>query len=180
VAYGIGTRLVTSAGASALNGVYKLVALRHGAEWVPAMKLSDSPSKTPNPGDKGVWRLYDRRNKATADLLSLRDESPGGMPEIVLRHGIEPSSRRVLAQSDLLEIEALQIQAFEGGRVVCPRPDLEEIRRVRSADIERLDPGVKRLMNPHFYHVSLTEKLWELKQTLIASMRAGMPAKTRR
>jgi nicotinate phosphoribosyltransferase len=37
--------------------------------------------------------------------------------------------------------------------------------------VERLDPGVKRLVNPHIYHVSLTERLWNLKQTLIESVR---------
>ena len=38
---------------------------------------------------------------------------------------------------------------------------------MREADVERLDPGVRRLMNPHIYHVSLTEKLWNYKQELI-------------
>ncbi len=31
------------------------------------------------------------------------------------------------------------------------------------------DAGVRRLLNPHIYHVSLTERLWALKQTLIGS-----------
>ena len=38
---------------------------------------------------------------------------------------------------------------------------------------ERLDPGVRRLVNPHLYHVSLTPALWDLKQDLVASARAG-------
>jgi nicotinate phosphoribosyltransferase len=176
--YGIGTRLVTSAGASALNGVYKLVALQRDGEWVPAMKLSDSPSKTPNPGDKRAWRIYDRRNKATADLLGTRDESPVGLEEIVLHHGTEQVSRRTLARQHILEIEELQVSTIEQGRVVCARPGLEEIRLVRRADMERLDPGVKRLVNPHIYHVSLTEKLWNVKQQLMAAMRAGLPPKS--
>ena len=41
------------------------------------------------------------------------------------------------------------------------------MRRARIADVERLDPGVRRLINPHIYHVSLSEQLWELKQRLI-------------
>ena len=41
--------------------------------------------------------------------------------------------------------------------------------------MERLDPGVKRLMNPHIYHVSLSEKMWQRKQKLIAAMKAGLP-----
>jgi nicotinate phosphoribosyltransferase len=32
-----------------------------------------------------------------------------------------------------------------------------------------LDAGVRRLMNPHVYHVSLTQRLWDLKQGLIKS-----------
>jgi nicotinate phosphoribosyltransferase len=175
LAYGVGTRLVTSAGDSALNGVYKLVALRRDSRWVPAMKLSDSPSKIPNPGDKRAWRLYDRRGKATADLLSAKDEVPADLPKIVLRHMTEASLKRTLVPRDLLEIEALLVDVLREGRRTVASPSIEQIRALRQADMERLDPGVKRLMNPHIYHVSLTEKVWQVKQKLIASMRAGLP-----
>jgi len=50
----------------------------------------------------------------------------------------------------------------------CDRT-IDELRKRRDADVERLDPGVRRLMNPHIYHVSLTEKLWHKKQELVAS-----------
>jgi nicotinate phosphoribosyltransferase len=43
------------------------------------------------------------------------------------------------------------------------------MRQQRLADVRRLDPGVRRLVNPHIYHVSLTERLWDLKQELIRS-----------
>jgi nicotinate phosphoribosyltransferase len=39
------------------------------------------------------------------------------------------------------------------------------------ADLERLDPGVKRLVNPHVYHVSVTRRLAELKSRLAAEAR---------
>jgi len=173
--YGVGTRLVTSAGDPALNGVYKLVALRRDGKWVPAMKLSDSPSKIPNPGDKRAWRLYDRRNKATADLLSTKDENPADEPKIVLRHMTEASSQRILARQDILEIEPLLKDILQEGQLRYSVPTIDEIRSLRQSDMERLDPGVKRLMNPHIYHVSLTEKMWQLKQRLISSMRSGLP-----
>jgi nicotinate phosphoribosyltransferase len=51
---------------------------------------------------------------------------------------------------------------------VVNMPSLEEMRRTREADVNCLDPGVRRLMNPHIYHVSLTERLYRLKQELIA------------
>ena len=177
LSYGVGTRLVTSAGASALNGVYKLVALRRDSTWAPAMKLSDSPSKIPNPGDKRAWRVYDRRNKATADLLSTKDERPADMPKMVLRHMTEAGLQRTLMAKDVLGIEPLLVDILREGRPVDPPPTIEQIRARRQSDMERLDPGVKRLMNPHIYHVSLTEKMWQLKQRLIAAMRMDLPSR---
>jgi nicotinate phosphoribosyltransferase len=63
--YGVGTRLIVSDGEPALGGVYKLVAVCEDGQWVPALKISESQSKTPNPGNKLVWRIYDQRGKAT-------------------------------------------------------------------------------------------------------------------
>jgi len=51
--------------------------------------------------------------------------------------------------------------------VVGEIPSIEEMRERRRADLDRLDPGVKRLVNPHIYHVSLSQKMWDLKQDLI-------------
>jgi nicotinate phosphoribosyltransferase len=143
---------------------------------VPAMKLGFA-FKIPNPGDKRAWRLYDRRNKATADLLSTKDETPADEPKIILRHMTEASSQRILARQDILEIEPLLKDILQEGQLRYSLPTIDEIRGLRQSDMERLDPGVKRLMNPHIYHVSLTEKMWQLKQRLIASMRAGLPHK---
>ncbi|MCH8876787.1 MAG: hypothetical protein IIA89_08170 [Chloroflexi bacterium] len=44
---------------------------------------------------------------------------------------------------------------------------------VSEADIERLDAGVLRLVNPHVYHVSLSEELWRLKPDLIRRARGS-------
>ena len=52
------------------------------------------------------------------------------------------------------------------GVVVSNSPSIEKMRVLRDADIEMLDAGVRRLMNPHIYHVSLTEKLWNLKKKM--------------
>jgi nicotinate phosphoribosyltransferase len=167
--YGVGTRLITSCGEPALGGVYKLVAVRDRGEWVPAIKISESAAKTPNPGHKHVWRIYDKRGKATADLLSLDDEDPREMEEVVLHHPTEHTVHRKLTQDDIQEIEPLLVDVLDEGELVYDLPAIEEMRERRKVDIERLDPGVKRLINPHIYHVSLTRRLWDLKQELIAS-----------
>jgi nicotinate phosphoribosyltransferase len=169
--YGVGTQLITSEGAAALDGVYKLVAVFDHGEWVPAIKVSETPAKAVNPGHKHIWRLYDRRSKATADLMGLDDEDPRGSDPISLHHPTEYTKYRTLNQNEITEIEPLLIDVLEEGRLVYDLPSIEEMRRIRQADVERLDPGVKRLINPHTYHVSLTERLWDLKQKLIRSAR---------
>ncbi len=165
--YGVGTRLITSWGEPALGGVYKLVAIRDGGEWRPAIKISESPSKTPNPGHKKVWRLYDQRGFATADLLSLEDEDPTQMERIVLRHPSDHTKRRVLHRDEISQIEPLLQDILVEGKLVAELPSIEEMRAQRQADVQRLDPGVRRLINPHVYHVSLTQRLWDFKEALI-------------
>jgi len=169
LAYGVGTRLITSWGEPALGGVFKLVAVHDRGEWVPAIKVSDSSAKTPNPGHKRVWRLYDRRGNATCDLLGLDGEEPGLMDQIVLRHPFDHTRYRSLERAEVTEIEPLLEDVLVDGKEVTARVSIEEMRRRRQADVDRLDSGVRRLLNPHIYHVSLTQRLWDLKQELIAS-----------
>ena len=40
-------------------------------------------------------------------------------------------------------------------------------RARRDADVAALDPGVRRLVNPHVYHVSITERVAALKADLV-------------
>jgi nicotinate phosphoribosyltransferase len=169
--YGVGTSLIISAGDSALGGVYKLVAAENNGDWVPAIKISESAAKTPNPGYKRVWRVYDERGLATADLLGLDDEDPRQQEPLLLHHPLEHGVYRRLAQSQISEIEPLHITAWEEGRRHYHAPPIPDLRAICQADLERLDIGVRRLLNPHIYHVSLTEKLWNLKQSLIESIK---------
>jgi nicotinate phosphoribosyltransferase len=169
--YGVGTRLITSEGQPALDGVYKLVAIRPEEEWVPAIKISETPSKTLNPGHKLIWRVYDRRGKATADLLSLEDEDPNRMGRILLHHPTQHTKYRTLKRDEMSEAEPLLVDILQEGKLVYDLPSIQDMRERRQADVARLDPGVKRLMNPHRYHVSLSARLWDLKQELIQSAR---------
>ncbi|HEU5011644.1 MAG TPA: nicotinate phosphoribosyltransferase, partial [Roseiflexaceae bacterium] len=134
-----------------------------------------TPAKIPNPGQKQVWRIYDRRGKATADLLSLHDEDPRQMSQILLHHPVEPTKRRLLRPDDYTNIEPLQVTVLDAGRQVYRMPTIDEMRAQRDADLARLDSGIKRLVNPHIYHVSLTSRLWDLKQALIEQTREAQP-----
>ncbi|HEU5111800.1 MAG TPA: nicotinate phosphoribosyltransferase, partial [Acidimicrobiia bacterium] len=144
--------------------VYKLVAVVDRGEWQPAIKVSDTPAKVVNPGRKRVHRLYDERGLATVDLMSLADEDlqfPLGV-----RHHRETGIGRNLDESRVSVTEEL----LEPATLTAPSDDpavVAEARKRRVSDLERLDPGVKRLVNPHVYHVSITRRLADLKTRLI-------------
>jgi nicotinate phosphoribosyltransferase len=165
--YGVGTRLITSWGEPALGGVYKLVAVQDSGTWEPAIKLSESPSKIPNPGPKAVWRVYDDRGNATADWLSLEHEDPRAMESVELIHPLDRTRRRTLKRDEISAAERLLVTVQEGGRRLVESPDLDTLRQLRQQDVEHLDPGVRRLINPHIYHVSLSRRLSDLKRSLV-------------
>ncbi len=171
--YGVGTRLITSRGQSALDGVYKLVAVYQDSTWKPAIKLSDSIEKVINPGHKNVWRFYNVRGTAEVDLISLKDERVKDHDPLILHHPTLPMTSRSLSQSSISTIEPLLQDVLVDGNLVTDMPTLESMRKTRETDFEHLDPGVRRIMNPHIYHVSITERLWQLKRELIATLDQG-------
>lgn len=173
LAYGVGTRMITSSIDPALDGVYKLVAVKNNERWIPAIKISENPEKTLNPGHKHTWRLYDTRHKAIADVLSCDDEDLCQMDNIQLFHPTDHTKKRTLACDQISHAESLLIEIIHEGQVIYDLPSLVQIQELRMQDMEKLYPGVKRIMNPHEYHVSLTQKLWNLKQTLIHDYHTG-------
>lgn len=173
IVFGVGTRLITSHGDSALGGVYKLVAIEdERRRWQPAIKLSENIEKMAIPGAKEVTRVYDRRGLSTVDVVGLEGESLFEDQHVELFHPHRDLSR-VLAVDQISGRESLLQPAFGQGERLDGSPDLEELRRRRIADLDRLDPGVRRLVNPHIYHVSLTAELKRTQLELVAELRDG-------
>ncbi len=170
--YGVGTRLITSHGASALDGVFKLVAIHDPAgEWVPAIKVSDTPAKIPTPGAKQLWRIYDQRGLATADVVATPDEDLGRADTIMIHHPHEDDSKRVLRGGDIAATELLLEPAWSG-TPSRPTEPIAAMRQRGQSDLARLDPGVRRLVNPHVYHVSLTSEMKQLQKRQVAEARS--------
>mgnify|MGYP001820954617 CR=1 FL=1 len=171
--YGVGTRLITSHGSTALNGVYKLVGIQDDrGEWTPAIKLSEDPGKVPLPGRKAVWRLYDQRGAAIVDLIGLADEEPLPDELNVVHHPSRDGISQVIRRDDISHVEPLHDMVHvTGGSVVRSNEPLtiDELSKRCSTDVDRLDIGVRRLVNPHRYHVSLTDRLHRLRHDLVAA-----------
>ena len=165
--YGVGTRLITSYGDPALGGVYKLAAVHENNEWKPSIKISENIQKIPNPGAKRLWRIYDERGKANADVLSVADENLEDGEPLTLYHPTDFTKHRSVERDCLTEVEELLVPIYDQGKQLYDFPDIADMREVRDRDLERLDSGVKRLINPHVYHVSLTENVFKIKKQLI-------------
>ncbi len=173
--FGVGSRLATSHGAPSLDGVYKLVAVDQGGHWAPAIKRSDTPAKVLNPGPKGLWRVYDEDGVATADVLSTADEQLPPGTDLHLHHHGRSDITRTVPAAGWSEAEALLGPIVRDGEVVVgggqeALDDVEGARQRRQADVDRLDPGVRRLVNPHVYHVSITDDLADLKAELLRTL----------
>jgi nicotinate phosphoribosyltransferase len=159
--YGVGTRLITSHGSGALNGVYKLVGIEdeHG-KWTPAIKISEDPGKIPLPGRKAVWRLYDHRDVAIVDLIGLSDEEPLPLDENVVHHPNHSGVNQIIRRADIARVEPLLVTPESGASI-------DELAARCATDLDHLDPGVRRLVNPHRYHVSITDELHKLRADLV-------------
>jgi nicotinate phosphoribosyltransferase len=171
--WGVGTQMVTGGSEASFTGVYKLAARDDGSgRLVPSMKFSDNPEKTTNPGVKQVWRLYDKNGLAVADALALDDPgAPEGAETIrkgELRSFWHPSvDYRHFHRAPEGEPVPLLSRCMAGGKLCAPQPSLKDIRaRVRD-ELERFDGSYKRLLNPHVYKVAVTERLKDLKLSII-------------
>jgi nicotinate phosphoribosyltransferase len=172
VTFGVGTRLITSHGDPSLGGVYKLVAIEDGkGTWEPALKISESLEKMAVPGEKRLIRAYDNRGLATADIIAMADEDPFSEEVVDLYHPHRGAHRSVQT-ADISSREDLFEVQFADGKRHGAEPDLGTLRDRRKTDLDRLDPGVRRLVNPHIYHVSLTRRVKDLQSKLVAEFGA--------
>lgn len=169
--YGVGTKMATSDGDPSLDGVYKLVAIGDGDTWKPAIKLSDTPAKVINPGRKDILRIYDQRGAATADVLAQAGEELG--EDFVIYHPTEPATSRHMREEKVSSIEPL-LEEVDLTATIDEREAIEAARDRRARDLERMDAGVRRLVNPHVYHVSLSQASHDLKQAVIDEMRSDL------
>ncbi|MBO5825297.1 MAG: nicotinate phosphoribosyltransferase [Treponema sp.] len=168
--WGVGTHMVTGGNESSFTGVYKLAA-RHDKQtdqMVPAMKFSDNPAKTTNPGIKNVYRLYDENGFACADILALEDEEILPNKEYRFHHPMVDYRQFSFTPS---KVEPLLKKRLENGKRTSPRlPESEQLKISRNnmmSQLDTFDESYKRILNPHIYKVSITENLKDLKLDFI-------------
>lgn len=170
--WGVGTKLITSADMPSLGGVYKLSCLYPaGGGEVPKIKLSDNSDKITNPAFKDVWRIYDKKTgKAEADLIVVRGEVPDESKPLTIFHPKETWKRTTFTD---YTVRPLTVQVIRGGELAIPLPSLADVCAYAAREKESFWDEYKRNDNPHVYKVDLSQRLFDIKNQLIESIRGS-------
>jgi nicotinate phosphoribosyltransferase len=177
--WGVGTNLVTAKDQPALDGVYKLSAIRNpGEPWRYKLKLSEQMMKISNPGILQVRRFQAKKGYAdsiqsspieyAADALyDINTDLSKGDTKIIdpLDATLQKVLKKGLVSQDLLT------PIFRGGRSVYTLPSLAEIRQKSRDDLANFHVGIKRFLYPHRYIVGMEQSLYDLKVGLIEKIR---------
>lgn len=169
--WGVGTHLITSKDCPSFGGVYKLAAIRDkSGQFIPKIKLSENSEKITNPGNKTIYRVYEKESgKVKADLICLADEHFDENEPLLLFDPLEPWKKTHLAAGSFTLREIL-VPVFLKGECVYTSPKTMEIRDYCQNELNTLWEETRRLVNPHEVYVDLSRKLYDMKINLLNQM----------
>jgi len=143
-AFGVGTKLGTSADKPYVDVIYKLCETRdERGEFSPIMKLSEG--KGTLPGRKQVYRFKDENGNYAGDMIALVDEKVKGEP--------------------------LLTKVMEKGEITYDLPSLDEIRAAAAKNLSKLPAEYKKPTSAPAYPVELSKDLRTLIKTLEKKLR---------
>jgi len=165
--FGVGERLITAKSDPVFGGVYKLVAAEDDSgRIIPKIKVSENISKIPNPHFKKLYRLFDKESgKALADELCVYDET---IDDTAPHTIFDPDATWKTKTLTNFTVRDIQAPVFINGEYVYDSPDISGIRAYCAEQVGLLWDEVKRFENPHNYYVDLSQKLWDVKQSLLS------------
>ncbi len=166
--WGVGTNLITSKDWPAFGGVYKLAAIMgKDGKFIPKIKLSENSEKVTNPGNKTIYRIYDKETgKIKADLITLVDERFSENEPLLLFDPQEPWKKTKLAPGSYQMREILK-PVFIDGECVYESPSVMDIRAYCQQELSTLWDETRRLVNPQKVYVDLSSKLYDIKIELL-------------
>ncbi len=170
--YGVGERLITGATSdysddtlALLGAVYKITAVEENGTFIPRIKISGTVEKITNPGLKKVYRIYDQKGKAKADLIAKADEVIDMSGEFRF---VDPQMPWRNLKFTNCTAKSLQVKVFENGKRVYELPTLEQIRDyVKKQLSEEIWQEEQRFINPHVHYMDMTPDYYDLKMSLL-------------
>lgn len=168
--WGVGTNLITSKDCPAFGGVYKLAAIKKGTEFIPKIKLSENQWKITNPGNKTIYRIYEKETgKIKADLIAMAGEVYKEEYPLKL---FDPMAtwKKTYLRGGSYTLRELLIPIFLSGKCVYESPSVMDIRDYCQRELDTLWDETRRLVNPHDVYVDLSNDLYQLKHSLLDSI----------
>ena len=170
--WGVGTNLITSSDCPAFGGVYKMAAIKEKGEteFTPKIKLSENVEKVTNPGNKTIFRIYDKATgKIRADLICMADEVFDPEQDMIIFDPIE-TWKKTKISGGTYNIRELLVPIFRNGICCYESPSVMEIRDICTKEKMTLWEESMRLVNPHEVYVDLSQKLYDIKRSLLEKM----------
>ena len=169
--WGVGTNLITSKDCPSFGGVYKLAAIQdESGQFVPKIKISENTEKITNPGNKTVLRIYDKpTGKVRADLICFADETYDTEKDLLIFDPIDTWKKTKLPGGSYTMREIL-VPIFRNGECVYQSPSVMEIAEYCKQEKKTLWEETKRLFYPHQVYVDLSDRLYEVKKSLLDQM----------
>ena len=169
--WGVGTNLITSKDCPSFGGVYKLAAIQNEeGEFVPKIKISENTEKITNPGNKTIYRIYEKASgKIKADLICFADEVIDPKQDLLLFDPMDTWKKTKLA-GGTYNVREILLPIFKNGECLYKSPTLKEIAAYCREEKDTLWDETKRLFYPHRVYVDLSQKLYAVKQSLLDQM----------
>ena len=167
--WGVGTNLITSSDNPAFGGVYKLAAIKKPGdkEFTAKIKISENPEKITNPGNKTIYRIYDKESsKIKADLICLVGETFDPSEDLKIFDPISTWKKSILPAGSY-QIREMLVPIFLNGQCVYSSPAVMDIKAYCQQELNTLWDENRRLMNPQTVYVDLSQKLFDLKHKLL-------------
>ncbi|MBQ6603092.1 MAG: nicotinate phosphoribosyltransferase [Eubacterium sp.] len=167
--WGVGTNLITSADWPAFGGVYKMAAIKKEGEneFTPKIKVSENMDKVTNPGNKIIYRIYDKKSgKIRADLICLEGETFDPAQDMLI---FDPNAtwKKTLIKGGTYTLRELLVPIFKKGICCYESPSVMDIQKLCFAEKNTLWDESLRLVNPQEVYVDLSQKLYDTKVRLL-------------
>lgn len=169
--WGVGTNLITAKDNPAFGGVYKLAAIMNeNGDFIPKIKLSENSEKITNPGNKTVYRIYEKETgKIKADLICLVGETFNENTPLLLFDPTEPWKKTKLAPGTYT-LREIMVPIFQNGTCCYASPKVMDIRTYCQNEQNTLWDETRRFANPHKVYIDLSQKLYDIKIELLDQM----------
>ena len=171
--WGVGTNLITSKDCPSFGGVYKLAAIqKEDGKFHSKIKLSENTEKITNPGNKTVYRIYEKETgKMKADYICFVDEEINPEEDLLL---FDPSEtwKKTKMKAGTYTVREMMQPIFINGECVYTSPSVKEIAAYCRQEKDTLWDESKRLFNPHQMYIDLSPRLYEVKKQLLDRMSA--------